>query len=111
MTPASSSECMAHAPLVQAPSWLHRAARHLIRTTGAGMAVLLAWWRPPAARAQAGQEPQAVDLGSLVQLSDAVLRDIGVPDGLRAEAAQRREQAELLRQLDLHRGDTGLTRW
>jgi len=48
--------------------------------------------------------PEELDLYSLADLSDSTLKDIGAPDGLRAYAAERRAQAELLRQVEAHRG-------
>lgn len=55
--------------------------------------------------------PEELDLYSLANLSDSTLQDIGAPDGLRAYAAERREQAELLRQIEAYRGGVGVSRW
>jgi len=65
-----------------------------------------ATWRFPVQAA-----PEELDLYSLAYLSDTTLRDIGAPDGLRAYAAQRREQAELLRRIETDRGAVGVARW
>jgi hypothetical protein len=63
-------------------------------------------WRFPVQAA-----PEELDLYSLAYLSDTTLRDIGAPDGLRAYAAQRREQAELPRRIETDRGAVGVSRW
>jgi hypothetical protein len=63
-------------------------------------------WRFPVQAA-----PEELDLYSLAYLSDTTLQDIGAPDGLRAYAAQRREQAELLRRIETERGAVGVSRW
>jgi hypothetical protein len=63
-------------------------------------------WRFPLQAA-----PEELDLYSLAYLSDTTLQDIGAPDGLRAYAAQRREQAELLRRIETDRGAVAVSRW
>jgi hypothetical protein len=65
-------------------------------------AAVMAWWPR---RAGTDQE-----LDTLVHLSDSVLRDIGVPDSLRAQAAQWREQEHMLRRLEARHG-SGLPHW
>jgi hypothetical protein len=62
-------------------------------------------WRFPVQAA-----PEELDLYSLAYLSDTTLQDIGAPDGVRAYAAQRREQAELLRRIDTDRGAVEVSR-
>lgn len=93
--------CSTHAvpPLPQ--SWLDRALAMAERALHASAG----WWRPVQAA------PADLDLYSLAYLNDATLRDIGAPDALRAYAAERREQAELLRQIDLHHGAVQGARW
>lgn len=93
--------CTAHAVPLSPQSWLDRALAAAQRALQASSG----WWRPVQAA------PADLDLYSLAYLSDATLQDIGVPDGLRAYAAERREQAELLRQIETHRGAVQGSRW
>lgn len=95
--------CTPHAALAspeQVRPWLRRVwstAQRLLKGTA---------WRFPVQAA-----PEELDLYSLAYLSDTTLQDIGAPDGVRAYAAQRREQAELLRRIDTDRGTVGVSRW
>lgn len=93
--------CSTHAAPASPQSWLDRALAVAERALHASAG----WWRPVQAA------PADLDLYSLAYLSDATLRDIGAPDGLRAYATERREQAELLRQIDAHRGAVQGVRW
>ncbi len=93
--------CTADAAPSSPPSWLDRVLAAVERALQASSG----WWRPVQAA------PQDLDLYALAYLSDATLRDIGAPDGVRAYAAERREQAELLRQVETHRGTTSVSRW
>lgn len=93
--------CTAHAAPLSPPSWLDRALAVAQRALQASSG----WWRPVLAA------PADLDLYSLAYLSDATLQDIGAPDGVRSYAAERREQAELLRQVESHRGTAQGARW
>lgn len=93
--------CGTHAVAASPQSWLDRALAAAERALHASAG----WWRPVQAA------PEDLDLYSLAYLNDATLRDIGAPDGVRAYAAERREQAELLRQVDNYRDATLGSRW
>ena len=80
--------------------WLRR-----VLSTAQRMLKGVAWQFPVQAA------PEELDLYSLAYLSDTTLQDIGAPDGLRAYAAQRREQAELMRRIETDRGTVGVSRW
>lgn len=89
-----SAACSTHAVPPLRQSWLDRALAMAERALHASAG----WWRPVQAA------PADLDLDSLAYLNDA-------PDTLRAYAAQRREQAKLLRQIDAHHGAVQGARW
>jgi HEPN domain-containing protein len=116
MNTATSSNRLNPAPLMPARPWLNRAAHSLYAVARRGAAAWAVGWQSvrrslSASLRKEGSQPQGPDLGSLMELSDAVLKDIDVPEGLRAQAAQCRERAELLLRLDLYRGSADPTRW
>ena len=100
---SGTTVCCTHAapPSPGSFLWAARAwavARRLLQAAAA--------WRVPAP-----VRPEELDLYSLAYLSDSTLQDIGAPDGLRAYAAERRKQAELLRRIEAYRGGAGVSRW
>jgi hypothetical protein len=97
---STTTVCCTHAALAS-PGFFWRARAATQRVLQAA----LAW------RLAVPVRPEELDLYALADLSDSTLRDIGAPDGLRAYAAERREQAELLRQVEAYRGGAGLARW
>jgi hypothetical protein len=98
----STVPCCSSIPAL--PAGTAKASGRLAAAWQRALAAVAGWWQPRApARAQR-------ELDSLVELSDSVLRDIGVPDSLRAQAAQWREQEQMLRRLDARHG-SGLRQW
>jgi hypothetical protein len=98
----STVPCCSSIPAL--PAGTTKASGRLAAAWHQALAAVAGWWQPRAT-ARAHRE-----LDSLVHLSDSVLRDIGVPDSLRAQAAQRREQEQMLRRLEARHG-SGLPHW
>lgn len=97
---SGTTACCTHAALPSPGFFVRaRAAAHRV------LQAALAW------RLAVPVRPEDLDLYSLAGLSDSTLQDIGAPEGLRAYAAERREQAELLRRVEAYRGGVESSRW